>query len=273
MKLAWMSDIHLSHVRYAEYRSLFDSAKMRSDALVITGDIISSDEILTTLGHISKIYTKPVYFVLGNHDFYYGSIKKTRLDVARLTNTTSNLFYLTGSPIMELTPTTALVGHDGWADGRHGDMATSDVVINDFLLIDEMQHWRDTYTNNPELDKPPLRRALEKQAAIAVDNLNMVLQPAVQKYENIIVATHIPPFRESARYSGEQTDDNWLPYMTCKAVGDLLLQVAVEWPKCKFTILCGHTHSQCEFDAAENLKVITASAEYGKPTIQHIFDI
>jgi 3',5'-cyclic-AMP phosphodiesterase len=38
-----------------------------------------------------------------------------------------------------LTPNTALVGHDGWGDGRLGDLNWSGVILNDFLLIEELR--------------------------------------------------------------------------------------------------------------------------------------
>ena len=97
---------------------------------------------------------KPIYFVLGNHDFYRGSVAGTRSAVAEIVHGSQNLVYLTQAGVVELTPHTALVGHDGWADGRLGDLDGSDVILNDFLLIDELKHWRDTHT----LDKPALRR-------------------------------------------------------------------------------------------------------------------
>ena len=40
------------------------------------------------------------------------------------------IMYLSQSGVVELTPHTALVGHDGWADGRLGDFDGSDVILN-----------------------------------------------------------------------------------------------------------------------------------------------
>jgi hypothetical protein len=68
-----------------------------------------------------------------------------------------NLVYLSQTNVVELTPSTALVGHDGWADARLGDFDGSDVILNDFMLIDELRCWKDHHT----LDKPALRQALQ----------------------------------------------------------------------------------------------------------------
>jgi hypothetical protein len=38
-------------------------------------------------------------------------------------------------------------------------------------------------------------------------------------------------------------------------------------------VLCGHTHGGGEILVAENLRVVTGPAEYGKPEIQQIMDV
>jgi hypothetical protein len=59
-------------------------------------------------------------------------------------------------------------------------------VPTDFLLIDELKHWRDQYT----LDKPALRRALEALGDEAAGYLKSVLAQAAKQYPKVIVATH-----------------------------------------------------------------------------------
>ncbi len=39
------------------------------------------------------------------------------------------------------------------------------------------------------------------------------------------MATYIPPFREAAWYEGRPSADDYLPFFSCKAVGDVLLDV------------------------------------------------
>ncbi len=67
--------------------------------------------------------------------------------------------------------------------------------------------------------------------------------------------------------------DDYLPFFSCKAVGDVLLEAAQSHPKCQILVLCGHTHSGGEISVAENLRVVTGPAEYGKPEIQQIMDV
>ena len=137
----------------------------------ITGDIAESHILGLALTALATLTERRIHFVLGNHDFYRGSVASTRRQVGYIIS--DDLVYLSQAGIVELTPGTALVGHDEWADGRLGDLDGSDVILNDFLLIDELKHWRDTDT----LDKPALRRALEALGDEAAAYLKGVLKP------------------------------------------------------------------------------------------------
>jgi hypothetical protein len=99
------------------------------------------------------------------------------------------------------------------------------------------------------------------------------LATAAAQYPHVIVATHIPPFREAAWYPGRPSADDYLPFFSCKAVGDVLVEAGRAHPQCRFLVLCGHTHDGGEIQVAENLRVITGPAEYGKPEIQQIIDV
>jgi 3',5'-cyclic AMP phosphodiesterase CpdA len=269
MRLAWATDIHLDHADEAARRKFFQSVNAQADALVVTGDIAESHILGTALSALAEQTGQQVYFVLGNHDFYRGSVAGTRSAVAEITSRSQNLIYLTQTGVVELTPHTGLVGHDGWADGRLGDLDGSEVILNDFLLIDELKHWRDHHT----LDKPALRRALGALGDEAAGYLKGVLAAAAEQYPKVIVATHIPPFREAACYRGRTCADDFLPFLSCKAVGDVLLETARSYPGCQILVLCGHTHGGGEIQVLDNLRVVTGPAEYGRPEIQQILQV
>jgi len=96
------------------------------------------------------------------------------------------------------------------------------VILKDFLLIEELRHWRDHYT----LDKPALRAALQALGDEAAGHLRRILPSAAERYSQVIVATHVPPCREAAWYQGRPSADDYLPFFSCKAVGDVLLEAA-----------------------------------------------
>jgi 3',5'-cyclic-AMP phosphodiesterase len=269
MRLAWATDIHLNHATNTAQHGFYQAIGEQGDALVVTGDIAESPSIGRFLMVVAMLAKRPIYFVLGNHDYYGGSIASTRRQVAQVVSDTKGLVYLSQSGVVELTPSTALVGHDGWADGRLGDLDGSNVILNDFLLIDELRCWRDPHT----LDKPALRQVLESLGDEAAGYLKGVLVPAAEKYPHVILATHVPPFREAAWYEGRPSADDFLPFFACKAVGDVLVETARAHSKCQILVLCGHTHGGGEVQVLENLRVLTGQAEYGKPEIQRVIDV
>jgi len=269
MRLAWATDIHLNFLTTMGRRRFLESIREQADALVVTGDIAESNSLVATLMVMETLVGMPIYFVLGNHDFYRGSVAGTRSAVAEMIHGSKTMVYLSQTGVVELTPHTGLVGHDGWADGRLGDLDGSDAIMNDFLLIDELNHWRGHYT----LDKPALRQALQALGDEAAAYLKRVLATAATQYPKVIVATHVPPSREAAWYQGRPSADDYLPFFSCKAVGDVLVDVAQLHPNCQILVLCGHTHGGGEIQAAENLRVVTGQAEYGKPEIQQIIDV
>ena len=269
MRLAWMTDVHLNFLEAADRRRFLETARDQADGFVISGDVAESPSIIGVLTEMKQVWQKPIHFVLGNHDFYRGSIGKTRFDVASLAQDREFLTYLTATGVVELSPRTALVGHDGWADARLGDFEGSDVILNDYVLIEELRKWK----GSSYLDKPALREALNVLGDEAARHFENVLQQAVVQYPSVIAVTHVPPFKEAAWYDGRHSDDNYLPHFACKATGDVMRRIMEANPQSRLLVLCGHTHGSGEVQITENLQVLTGGAEYGHPAIQRIFDI
>ena len=269
MRLAWLTDIHLNFLNDLEQERYLKSIVEEADAFAITGDIGESPDITGYLKQMESILRKPIYFVLGNHDFYRGSIADTRDEVARLAEESEFLVYMTTTSVVELSPQTALVGHDGWADARLGDFDNSHVFLNDYVAIEELRKWKGEFS----LDKPALKEVLHSLGDEAADHLGAVLQQAVAAHSIAIALTHVPPFKEAAWHDGRHSDDNWLPHFACKAAGDALLRVMGSQPQSRLVVLCGHTHGQGGVQIADNLEVLTGEAEYGQPVIQRVFEV
>lgn len=117
MRLAWLTDIHLNFLDATERRRFLDSVKEQADMVAVSGDIGESHDVVKYLQEMEEIVQKPIHFVLGNHDFYRGSIAKTRVEIAELARESKCLNYLTATGVIELTPAMAIVGHDGWPAG------------------------------------------------------------------------------------------------------------------------------------------------------------
>lgn len=264
MRLAWLTDIHLEFVSDDEVAALSSQvAAAHPDAVLIGGDIGKAASVIRYLYRLAGGIHRPIHFVLGNHDCYGGSIAAVREAAARLTLDGDGLSWLGAAGVVPLTATTALVGHDGWGDGGFGNAATTGVTLNDFLMIDELR------SPNRQRRLATLGRLGEEAAA----HFRAVLPDALERFEQVIVLTHVPPFAESAWHQGRPSDPDWLPYFACRAVGEVLKDVMERAPARRMTVLCGHTHGAGEYQPLPNLMVLTGGAEYGQPRVQRLIEV
>ncbi len=264
MRIVWVTDIHLNFMgpkeRSAFYSTLCDS---HPEAVFITGDIAEAPCLREMLLEMQQAIAVPIYFVLGNHDFYHGSIEAVTRDIQALCLTQTGLHYLSASELVELTPKTVLLGHDGWGDGRLGNYEQSPVTLNDQKLIHDFQG----------LDREAVLAKLYALGDEASHHIGVTLSKALDSYEEVICLTHVPPFKEACWYQGKMGNDDWLPYFSCKAVGDVLLTAAEDRPSATIRVLCGHTHHAGIVEMSPNLRVFTGSAEYGEPCISDVLEI
>ncbi len=264
-RIAWLTDLHLNFLRPAAVEAFWRSvADSPADVILIGGDIGDAPRLLDDLHLIKTTLARPVYFVLGNHDYYHGSITLMRELVTELAAHADHLIYLSIAPDpISLTPDTALVGHGGWGDGRLGDYANSWVMLNDHVLIGELTG----------LSKADLLDQLNRLGDEAAAHIADVLPRALAVHRRVIVLTHVPPFKGACWHEGQISDDNFLPHFTCKAVGDTLVAIMADQPADKeLLVLCGHTHGSGDVQIQPNIRVITGGTEYGIPAIQQIFE-
>jgi 3',5'-cyclic-AMP phosphodiesterase len=262
-RIAWLTDLHLNFLAGEAVDAFLQRvASCDADALIISGDIAESTSLLQYLSWIADRIDRPIYFVLGNHDFYHGSIHRVREEVVSLCKRDSRLVWLGGVGPVELTSRVGLVGHDGWADARLGDYERSFVMMNDYRLIEE-------FAGVSKQQRWPL---LKREADAAAAHIAEVLPPALARFPHALLVTHVPPFREACWHAGQISDDDWLPHFSSLAMGEAILKCMRAWPDRELTILCGHTHGRGEARPAPNVRVLTGAAEYGAPTIERILE-
>ena len=270
VRLAWVTDIHLNFLppeqRCDFYKALLGESP---DAVLVTGDIGESPTFDQLLIEMARAIERPVYFVLGNHDFYRGSIAEVRTRAACLGQQEPLLTYVTAARIVPLTEQTALVGHDSWADARLGDFDRSEVLLNDYLLIEELRKWDGAFA----LDRDALRAELHRLGDEAAEHFSQVLPLAFQDHRRVIALMHPPPFREVCLHGAAPADDDWLPHFCCEAVGRTMRNLLVARPVRHLTVLCGHTHSGGQMQVLDNLEVLAGGAEYGCPIVQRILEV
>jgi len=263
-RFAWVTDIHLNFLEGRRCSLFLDRvAQEHLDGVLIAGDIAEGHTIETYLRMIADHLSCPVYFVLGNHDFYFSSISAVRHTVRGVCRSVPNLHWLSEGTVVPVSEQTALIGHDGWADGRFGDFFSSDVDMTDYFLIEDLARL-DPHTRFHKLN------ALGDEAAA---HFRSLLPEVLRQFERVIVVTHVPPFREASWYEGQICDDNYLPHFACRAIGEVLLETMQEFPTRHLTVLCGHTHGHGVVEIAPNIVVRTGGTEYGSPAIQEILSV
>jgi predicted MPP superfamily phosphohydrolase len=261
-----MSDLHLNFCSKKQIEKFFERVKDSADAMIISGDIGEAPSVVSYLRWMEDVIQKPIYFVLGNHDFYHGSMLDVQRRIDKLVREDSKyLHYLTAGETIELTPETTLVGHDGWGDGRNGDYDHSEVVLNDWFYIGELVGWS--------------QNDLKKRLLALGDRSAFYLHQKLASItaSNVIVVTHVPPFPETCFWRGAPTNKDFLPFYTNKAVGEVLKQAAQRtWHgdpldaddlPIMYTVLCGHTHGAAQLQLG-NLTVKVMGTDYGSPTFE-----
>lgn len=264
MKFIWVTDPHFDHVAASDRDDFLASLRdQQADGIFLTGDIAEGDEVAVMLRRLAAEAGLPVYFVLGNHDFYGKTIAATRRDVVAVTREDQRLDYLTDGQPIRLGESVYLIGDDGWGDGTVGDYEASPIRLRDFAMIDDFvqmppERWRDQIAQ------------LGRESA---ERLDVKLRSLPANATDVIVLTHIPPFREACWYEGRTTDDLWAPFFVCGEVGRVLQTFAPERMGLRITVLCGHTHHDGVATIAPNLVVYTGASAYGSPAIEAMVSV
>lgn len=260
-RLAWITDTHLDHCQEWQRLELAEKCAAESDCLLITGDITSGKE-MQLLTELSIDYAKPIYFVLGNHDYWGGSFASVKAHVRDLCARRPSLTWLDDSPPVTLAPGVQLCGIGGWYDAQLGEPEGADFVMNDWVRITDL---RPHYFQGTLVDKC---RELGLDAAMMA-----TAKLAATAASQVIFATHVPPFAESAWHEGRPSGPTYLPWYTCHALGFALNRFADSRPDVKLTTLCGHVHSESIFGARLNHFVHTGASKYGAPAIARVFKL
>lgn len=263
MKAIWFTDLHLNFLTARQITAFLETAAASpAEVMLISGDISDAPPLTRYLRQIEEQVQRPIYFVLGNHDFYHGSIAEVRARVMQLSKENPRLTWLGNAGVVELTPRTALIGHDGWGDARYGTPARA-LLLNDEFQIRELMN----------LASAELRARLKQLGEESAAYLESVLPTALARYEHIYVLTHVPPFIEACRYMGQISSDEALPRFACKSVGEVLWRAMQAHPARQMTVLCGHTHEGADVAILPNLRVLAGKTDYGITPIQGVFKI
>ncbi len=299
MILAWVADPHLVFVTQSvefpwdELTPFLERlAAAEYDALVVSGDISESPLLTNHLRKLEQYVHRPVFFVLGNHDFYHGTFARTRDEVRKTMEGSQYLRGLDQCEPIQLTADTTLIGHGGWADGGYGDLGSSRTVLNDWKAIEDLRYWKrgphrlvglkgfDASTVDwmrcrltyEDVDWQPLADHLQALGNEAAEHIRRVLPLALTTSRRVILVTHVPPFLPATPPRGLHWD-TWAPHAGCKAMGDAILEIMRSHPSAELLILSGHVHYQSRVSIGQNIEQRTAWAAYGEPCVSDFIDV
>jgi len=259
VRLVWTTDLHLNSVPTLAWEQWIQKiTALHADGLVITGDISEGDDVVRQLQRIVSSSGLPLYFVLGNHDFYQSTFQTTRQNVIHACRESPQLHYLTNLSPLQVSTGTYLLGEDGWADGTVGNYEASTIQLNDFERIGDFKVASKAYR----------KHQLQRIGSASAERLQAKLNQLPPDAHQALVLTHVPPFREACWYEGKTTDDNWAPFFVAGQVGNALMEFSQQRPECRVTVLCGHTHHAGVAQMADNLRVHTGAAIAGQPDIE-----
>ncbi len=264
MQYAWLTDPHFDFLNPSTISQFArEVSEAEVEGLFITGDIAVASQLEQLLTGLDKFLPFPIYFVLGNHDYYGSSIAATRAHMADFSERKDSVKWMPEIGIVSLSDTTALIGHGGWGDGRIGDFMSSGIMLNDYVRIKELCG----------LPKAKLMERLNELGMEAADFLEDRLLEAFDTHDEVILLTHVPPFLEASWHEGKTVLNEWTPHFTCGAVGERLSDTMLAHPDKVLTVLCGHTHGEGRAEMLPNLVVLTGGAVYGAPALQPHIDV
>ena len=260
----WCTDIHSEFCHEDIMNRWVEMVKTHKPAgLILSGDIATAGSIQDFLLFLDKNFECPIFFVLGNHDFYGGSIEWISNEMEKIYKSNKKLVYLDRCKPIALSESVGLMGHSGWADGKAGSGSRSPVELNDYVRIKEFVG----------LDRAKRHQLMEELSQIGAQHIDKVLPEALDQFKRVIFVTHVPPFVEAAWHEGKSSEPDYLPHFSNPSLGETIKKHALLHPKKKITVLCGHTHSGGVLQILPNLTVYTGTAKYRSPTIHGVITL
>jgi Icc protein len=278
MPLAWATDLHLDTLGWkvrgdrrqpkVKIKAFCDKLRYElphTDGLLITGDIADGHPNDDWFGILTTAYPKPIYFVLGNHDYFGCTVDITNQRIRRYCRNFDNLHWLTSDGMVELAPTTVLIGHDGWYCGTEGDGVESKLCKKpgQVPLADMTPTGVSDLFTAALYGMPALFGVMADMANKSTTAIVNRIDALADDYERVLIATHVPPFWEANHFRGRRGPSYSAPFYVNKILGEALLKVCAKYPGTEFVVHAGHCHAPIIYEAAPNLTVKVGKARCG----------
>lgn len=263
--IAWLSDIHLDFLdkarRRAFYQTILDAGV---DGVVISGDICNGHYLEKYLTEMAKIIKVPIWFTLGNHDYYGSNVKAIRKKLKSLCIKQPLLKWLHKEGVIALSEEIGLVGVDSWADGRAGHYWESNVELADHRLIGDLKG----------LDAAGRLKVIQGFANEAEEILRRSLNSALTQFKTVFVVSHVPMFYEACLGPDRRVSGSlWMPHYVWHQGGVAIGEVLQNNAHGRVIVLSGHTHSDIRLRIDDRISIWVAPAEYDNPSIAEVIDL
>lgn len=265
-RFLWATDLHLNFLnRYSIINFLLSIHRANVDGVFITGDISTGDKIVEHLSWMENIVKKPIYFTLGNHDFFNSNFSDVKLEIKKLCKKNQQLNYLTNiNNHISLTKDIALIGHDGWYDSRWREPLTSLVFMWDWFFIKDFRSLVSNY------NRMNLVRNLADEAAESIGNK---LKSALVEHSTVYLLTHFPPWPEKHYLFGEIAKNFWAPYNSSMVLANTLKSIMDNHPSKNLIVFSGHVHVKRNEMITPNIQLRVGGGAHGKAMIEDILII
>lgn len=276
LKLALCSDIHLNFLNLHKVTKFAERVfHAGPDGVLITGDISEANVLVSHLKVLAAVIDRPIYFVLGNHDYWHGSFDSVAKDMRQLMIDEPKLKWLQASGVISLTPRTALVGVDGFYDAGYGDWQRSSIFMNDWNRTEDFRtSFVPSMYGGSGVDRGAIISVCRAKAARDADIGQALLEEAFKTHDHVIFATHVPPWLDVAKHMGNPTDPPAQPYYLCKTMGNMLEEVMAAQPDGKtLNVFCGHTHSKARARIGAKIDAYCSGADYGNPSVSEMVSV
>ncbi len=253
-KFLWYTDTHLDKVAPWTLMSFVRRInKQHPQGVFLTGDISCGPLLAFHLKFLAKHVECPIYFVLGNHDYYFMNIAAQHDKIRKLCKEYPNLIWITESDIVKLNDEVALIGAEGWYDARLGNPNYLKASL-DWILIKEIRQLP-TMQERIEFFRELSRKSCE--------SINAKLEQALdQGYKSVYILTHFPPWKEATRDEGTILEPIYLPYNVNLSLGQTIENVMKHRLRQSATVLAGHTHTDCWIHVSRNIECKVNKAKY-----------
>lgn len=244
--MLWLTDIHVDFKNKETVDRFFDSiASEKARGICITGDMADKEQSISFLEELSKKVDFPIYFVLGNHDYYGSSILSFQKKIESFFEGNPSVVYLPSQEEIGVSDTTAIIGIDNWYDLEIGNYFKSEVRLRDFTEIADFMI----------LEKHQLYDHFQKGSRNTIFQVKRKLEKAFENYAHVILLAHVPPFIEACLYKNKPADEEHAPFFIQGLLGSFLLEFMEGYREKSLTVLSGHTHHKAFYQPLPNLVV------------------